>query len=272
MSDVRRGSLSVVGLGPGALEHLTARAREVIAEASVIIGYKTYLRLVADLLKGKRVLESPMRQELARCAEATRLALVGERVVLVSSGDAGIYGMAGPLLEMLFHAGWQPDAGIRFEVVPGVTALSACAALVGAPLTHDFCAISLSDLLTPWPQIEKRLEAAASADFVTALYNPRSGRRTWQIERAQEIFLRHRSPATPVGLVTAACREHQAISLTTLAHMDVTTINMQTTVLIGNHRTFTKHGLMVTPRGYADKYNLQDHLQAESDPDASPPS
>ncbi|MBF0134824.1 MAG: precorrin-3B C(17)-methyltransferase [Magnetococcus sp. DMHC-1] len=261
MPETRRGSLSVIGLGPGALEHLTGRAREAIIAADVVIGYKTYLRLVADLLVGKRVIESPMRQELDRCAEACRLAMAGERVAMVSSGDAGIYGMAGPLLEMLFHAGWQPDTGVRFEVVPGVTALSACAALVGAPLTHDFCAISLSDLLTPWPRIEKRLEAAASADFVTVLYNPRSGRRTWQIERTRDIFLRHRLPTTPVALVTAACRDRQEISLTTLEKMDFQAINMQTTVLIGNEQTFTRHGIMVTPRGYADKYDLQEHLE-----------
>ncbi|MBF0425834.1 MAG: precorrin-3B C(17)-methyltransferase [Magnetococcales bacterium] len=270
MSDGKRGSLSVVGLGPGAVAQMTARAREVIAAAEIVIGYKTYLRLVADLLTGKEVIASPMRAELERCAEACRLAMAGRRVVLVSSGDAGIYGMAGPLLEMLLHAGWQPDGGVRFDVVPGVTALSACAALVGAPLTHDFCAISLSDLLTPWPRIEKRLEAAAAADFVTALYNPRSGRRTWQIERARSVFLRHRAPATPVALVTAAYRETQAVILTTLATMDVASLNMQSTVLIGNQRTFVRAGLMITPRGYTDKYDLDDHLVAgdHADPDA----
>ena len=162
--------------------------------------------------------------------------------------------MAGPTYEVLLQAGWRPGSGIEVEVVPGATALSACAALGGAPLTHDFCSISLSDLLTPWPVIVRRLNAAAHADFVVALYNPKSGRRTGQIIEAQRILLRHRAPETPVAVVKSAYRKKQAIQLTTLAQMAESEIGMLTTVLIGNSSTFVQDGLMITPRGYANKY------------------
>ena len=254
------GKLTLVSIGPGGPEQMTGRALAAIREAEVVLGYKTYLKLVDGLLDGKEVLGSGMRQELERCARACRLAMDGRRVALVSSGDVGIYGMAGPAFEVLLQAGWRPGSGMTVEVVPGVTALSACAALVGAPLTHDFCAISLSDLLTPWPVIEKRLEAAARADFVTALYNPKSGKRTTQIAEARRIFLTCRAPATPVAVVTAAGREDERIILTDLDHMTDPDIGMQTTVLIGNSQSFARDGLMVTPRGYADKYNLESYV------------
>ncbi len=158
------------------------------------------------------------------------------------------------LTRVLLQSGWRPGSGIEVEVVPGATALSACAALVGAPLTHDFCSISLSDLLTPWPVIARRLDAAAHADFVLALYNPKSGRRTGQIVEAQRILLRHRSPETPVAVVKSAYRKKQAIQMSTLAQMAECEIGMLTTVLIGNSSTFVQDGLMITPRGYANKY------------------
>jgi precorrin-3B C17-methyltransferase len=160
---------------------------------------------------------------------------------------------------VLFQAGWTPESDVEVEVIPGASAINACAALVGAPLTHDFCSISLSDLLTPWPVIARRLDAAASADFVCALYNPKSGRRTQQIVEAQRLFLRHRSPDTPVAVVKSGYRRRERIEFTTLAHMSECDIGMLTTVLIGNSNTFIKHGRMVTPRGYANKYDMQEN-------------
>ncbi len=247
----------LVGLGPGSQDYLTARARAAIAEADTVIGYATYIRLVKTLLDGKEVVKKAMTEELDRAIEAFDRAKVGKKVALVSSGDAGVYGMAGPTFEVLFQAGWTPDSGIEVEIIPGASALNTCAALVGAPLTHDFCAISLSDLLTPWPTIARRLDAVAYADFVVALYNPKSGRRTRQIEEAQRIFLHHRDPQTPVAIVKSAYRPKQHIEFTTLENMGEADIGMLTTVLIGNSHTFVKHGLMVTPRGYANKYAVE---------------
>ena len=252
----RSGSIALVGIGPGHAAHMTARAREAIAQADVVIGYVTYIKLVADLLEGKEVIRKAMTEEIDRAISALEKARQGKKVALISSGDAGVYGMAGPTYEVLFQAGWTPDDDVTVEIIPGASALNSCAALVGAPLTHDFCAISLSDLLTPWPAIARRLEAAAAADFVTALYNPKSGRRTRQIVQAQRIFLRHRSPGTPVAIVKSAWRRRQHIAHTTLAHMAEADIGMLSTVLIGNSHTFTRHGLMVTPRGYANKYGV----------------
>lgn len=249
------GKIMLVGLGPGSHDHLTARARAAIAEADTVIGYTTYIRLVGDLLDGKDVVRKSMTEEIDRAVEALERARQGKKVALISSGDAGVYGMAGPTFEVLFQAGWTPDAGIEVEVVPGASALNTCAALVGAPLTHDFCAISLSDLLTPWPVIARRLDAAAAADFVVALYNPKSGRRTGQIVEAQRLFLRHRDPATPVTVVKSAYRPKQRIEFTTLDKMAEAEIGMLSTVLIGNSNTYVRAGLMVTPRGYAGKYD-----------------
>lgn len=252
----KAGKITLVGLGPGSHAHLTARAREAIAEADTVIGYATYIRLVADLLEGKEVIRKAMTEELDRAIEAFERARAGKKVALVSSGDAGVYGMAGPTFEVLFQAGWTPNSDIEVEIVPGASALNTCAALVGAPLTHDFCAISLSDLLTPWPTIARRLDAVAYADFVVALYNPKSGRRTRQIAEAQRLFLRHRRPETPVAIVKSAYRAKQRIEFTTLEKMTECEIGMLTTVLIGNSNTFVRHGLMVTPRGYANKYEV----------------
>lgn len=250
------GKIMLVGLGPGSNDHMTARARAAIAEADTIIGYVTYIRLVADLVVGKEVIKKSMTEELDRAIEAYERAKQGKKVALVSSGDAGVYGMAGPTFEVLFQAGWTPDSNIEVEIIPGASALNTCAALVGAPLTHDFCAISLSDLLTPWPVIAKRLNAAAEADFVVALYNPKSGRRTRQIQEAQRLFLAHRRPDTPVVIVKSAYRPKQRIEFTTLDKMAGCAIGMLSTVLIGNSNTFVRDGLMVTPRGYANKYSV----------------
>jgi precorrin-3B C17-methyltransferase / cobalt-factor III methyltransferase len=252
---MNKGKILLVGFGPGAPEHMTYRARAAIAEADVVIGYSTYIKLVQELLEGKEVIRKGMTEEIDRCIEAYDQAMLGKTVALISSGDIGVYGMAGPTYEVLLQAGWTPDSGITVEVIPGATALNACAALVGAPLTHDFCSISLSDLLTPWPTIARRLEAAVRGDFVVALYNPKSGRRTGQIVEAQRILLRHRSPETPVAIIKSGYRQRQAIQMTTLARMADCEIGMLCTVLIGNSSTFAREGLMITPRGYANKYD-----------------
>lgn len=251
------GKITLVGIGPGAVEHMTQRAREAIAEADVVVGYVTYIKLVADLLEGKEVVRKGMTEELDRAVSALEAARAGKKVALISSGDAGVYGMAGPTYEVLFQAGWTPADEVQVEVVPGASAINACAARVGAPLTHDFCSISLSDLLTPWPVIARRLDAAAQADFVVALYNPKSGRRTRQIVEAQRLFLRHRRPDTPVAVVKSAYRRRERIEFTTLDTMADSEIGMLSTVLIGNSHTFVRDGLMVTPRGYANKYDIE---------------
>lgn len=253
---MKKGKILLVGFGPGAEAHMTQRAREAIAEADVVIGYSTYIKLVQDLLEGKEVVRKGMTEELDRSIEAYEHAKQGKVVALVSSGDIGVYGMAGPTFEVLFESGWTPGGDVDVEVVPGSTALSACASLVGAPLTHDFCSISLSDLLTPWPVIARRVDAAGRGDFVVALYNPKSGRRTQQIVEAQRILLRYRRPDTPVAIVKSAYREKQNIQMTTLEAMADHDIGMLTTVLIGNSSTFLRDGLMITPRGYANKYQV----------------
>jgi precorrin-3B C17-methyltransferase len=252
------GKIYLVGLGPGDVGEMTGRARAAISASDVVVGYRTYVRLIADLVKDKDVIAREMAEELDRCGEAVALAQAGRIVSLISSGDVGVFGMAGPLFELLFEQGWTPESGIEVEVVPGVTAASSCASLVGAPLTHDFCAISLSDMLTPWPVIAKRLEAAARADFVTALYNPKSSRRPDQSREARDLFLRHRDPETPVAVVRAAYRQREDRRLTTLADMADGEVGMLTSLIIGNSNTFVRAGLMVTPRGYGLKYRLAD--------------
>ncbi len=258
MSDItenKTGKILLVGFGPGGQDQMTYRARAAIAEADVVIGYTTYIRLVEDLLDGKTVIKKGMTEEIDRCVEAYEMAKQGYIVALISSGDVGVYGMAGPTYEVLFQHGWTPDSDIAVEVVTGATALNACASLVGAPLTHDFCSISLSDLLTPWPTIRKRIDAAGAADFVIALYNPKSGRRTQQIVEAQRILLRHRAADTPVAIVKSAYRRRQNIQMTTLDQMADCDIGMLTTVIIGNSASYLREGLLITPRGYANKYD-----------------
>ncbi len=249
-----KGKILLVGFGPGAEEHMTLRALEAIKEADVVIGYTTYIKLVKHLLEGKEVVRKGMTEEVDRCIEAYDQAKLGKTVALISSGDIGVYGMAGPTYEVLFNAGWTPESEISVEIVPGSTALSACASLVGAPLTHDFCSISLSDLLTPWPTIANRIDAAGRSDFVIALYNPKSGRRTQQIVEAQRILLQYRKADTPVAIVKSAYRRRQEIQIVRLDEMKDCKIGMLTTVLIGNSSSYLKEGLMITPRGYANKY------------------
>jgi len=231
---------------------MTVAASEVLTNVEVIIGYKTYLDLIPEFLDGKEVISSEMMKEVDRCRIALESACSGKEVALVSGGDPGIYAMAGLVFEMAKEAEYP----CAIEIIPGLAAINSCAARLGAPLMHDFAAISLSDLLTPWELIEKRLEAAAAADFVTAIYNPRSKRRTEQIIRARCIFLCHRAPKTPVGIVTAATRENEKIVITTLEDMLDQEIGMQSTIIIGNSQTFTWNDLMITPRGYGKKYTL----------------
>jgi len=249
------GKILLVGFGPGGKDQMTYRARAAIEEADVVIGYTTYIKLVQDLLAGKEIIRKGMTEEIDRCVEAYEAAKQGKVVALISSGDVGVYGMAGPTYEVLFQHGWTPQSDIKVEVVTGATALNACASLVGAPLTHDFCSISLSDLLTPWTTIRKRIDAVGAADFVIALYNPKSGRRTQQIVEAQRILLHHRDPKTPVAIVKSAYRRRQDIQMTTLDEMADKDIGMLTTVIIGNSSSYVKEGLLITPRGYANKYD-----------------
>ncbi|HIJ87363.1 MAG TPA: cobyric acid synthase [Desulfuromonadales bacterium] len=249
--------LYIVGTGPGAISHLTEAARLAIADSDVIIGYDSYVDLVRPLLEGKQVLSTGMMQEVQRCREAIRLACSGESVALVSGGDSGIYGMAGLVLELVeADSREKPDEPhIDIRIIPGISAVQAAAALLGAPLMHDFSVISLSDLLTPWDLIKVRLEAAARADFVVAIYNPRSKSRRTQIEEAQRIFLASRPADTPAGIVRNACRENQTVVITTLGQLLDHEIDMTSIVLIGNASSFVDaEGRIVTPRGYAGKY------------------
>ncbi len=256
------GKLMVIGFGPGSHDHLTFRGKQAIAEADWVVGYTTYINLVADLIEDKGTVKTGMREEVSRAIKAVELARQGHKVAVVSSGDAGIYGMAGLIFEVLQEQGWKPGPDeIGVEVIPGVPALNAVASLVGAPLVHDFASISLSDLLTPWEVIAKRLEAAGEADFVVILYNPKSGRRVQQIIEAQRILLKYRQPTTPVCIVKSAYREAQHIVLTDLEHMNDFEIGMLTTIIIGNTTTFIYEGLMITPRGYRSKYKLSDDEQ-----------
>ena len=246
----RSGKLYLVGIGPGQLDQITPAAKTAITEADVIVGYSLYIDLIKPLQRPEQIIESlPITQEKQRAQRAIELAQWGLTVAVVSSGDCGIYGMAGLVLEELQVTGWDGKTP-QVQIFPGISALQAAASRVGAPLMHDFCAISLSDLLTPWEVIEKRLEAAASGDFITAIYNPRSPKRTQQIIIAQEIFSKHRPSNTPVAIVRQAYREEEEAILTTLDKMLESPIDMFTTVIIGNNSTRNYADWMITPRGY----------------------
>ena len=245
-----RGKLFLVGIGPGDPEHLTLRAREAINQSEVVVGYKSYIKLIEPYLGQKEVIATGMGAEVERVKTAISLAKKGKTVSLVSSGDTGIYGMAGLVGEVLGHR------DIDIEVIPGVPLLVASAALLGAPINSDFVSISLSDYLVPWPEITQRLELAAQGNFVIVLYNPRSQRRKVQLIKAREIILKYRPPSTPVGIATNAYRQEQEVLITDLEHMLDYEIGMNTTIIVGNSATFTIDGWMVTPRGYHKKYDL----------------
>lgn len=254
------GYLAIVGVGPGCRDLMAPRAHQVIQDADLVIGYRVYLEQIQDLLDGKEVHVSELTHEVERATLAVQAARVGRRVCIVSSGDAGIYGMAGLVLDICSQQstnsspshGADPDV----EVVPGISALNAAAALLGAPLMHDFAVISLSDLLTPWPTIAQRLLAAAQADFVVVLYNPSSRKRQWQLGEAQRLLLQHRVGITPVGLVRNAYRDGQSVYTTQLENLLEHTIDMFTTVIIGNSCTRIQQGRMITPRGYEQRRTL----------------
>lgn len=243
------GKIIVVGIGPGSFDDMTPRAKRAIEEAEVIAGYKTYIKLIEPLLDDKEVIGTGMTQEVDRCKAAVEAAASGKNTVVVSSGDSGVYGMAGLVLELVLQlpTDERPEWG---GVVAGVSAVNASASLLGAPLMHDFAVISLSDWMTPWELIKKRAALAAEGDFVIALYNPKSKHRPDYIYEIQKIILQYRAGEAPVGIVSSASRDKESIVLSDLAHFTDEEIGMFSMVIIGNSSTYVKDGYMITPRGY----------------------
>lgn len=237
--------LYVIGTGPGELSQVTPKALDAIRDANVIAGYPLYIELLGDLVAGKEIIQTPMKQEVQRCEAAIASAREGNTVAMISSGDAGIYGMAGLIYELA-----EPYPEIEIVVIPGVTAASSAAAVLGAPLIHDFAVISLSDLLTPWEKIEARLAGASAADFVIVLYNPSSMKRSDYLQRACDIMLRHKSPDTKCGFVRNIGRADESAETMTLGELRDAKVDMFTTVVIGNEQTRIIGGKLVTPRGY----------------------
>lgn len=242
-----RGKIIIAGLGPGGKEDITPAVYEAVAMSDVIVGYKYYFTFVEDIIKPDAVcIDTGMKKERERAEEAFRYAEEGKVVCVISSGDAGIYGMS----PLIFEMKDEKKSDIEVVALPGISAFQKAASLLGAPMGHDFCVISMSDLMTPWDKIEKRIIAAAQADFVTAIYNPRSVGRYWQLNRLKELFLLDRDPNTPVGYVRQAGREDQEVTLTTLKEFEPEATDMFTVVIIGNSQTYNSEGRMVTPRGY----------------------
>lgn len=237
----------VTGLGPGAADQMTIRARKVLEKCPVIIGYTVYIDLIREEFPDKTFLSTPMRKETDRCRMAFAEAQKGQDVAMVCSGDAGVYGMAGLICEVGKD---YPDVGI--EIVPGITAASGGAAVLGAPLMHDFAVISLSDLLTPWEKIERRVRAAAEADFVICIYNPASKKRADYLKKACEMILEFRRPEAVCGIVRNIGRDGESYEIMSLEKLRDTQVDMFTTVFIGNSNTMELNGRMVTPRGYKD--------------------
>ena len=240
--------ISVVGIGPGGLDEMTPKARKAIEEAQVVAGYNTYINFIEKILGGKKIIGRAMMQEVERSQLAIEEALTGRNVAVVSGGDAGVYGMAGLVLEMILDLPEKDRP--QLEIIAGVSAVNAAAAILGAPLMNDFAIISLSDLMTPWEVIQKRVLAAAQGDFVIALYNPKSKRRVTQLAEVQKILLRFREKNTPVGIVTNAGRDGESKIISTLENFTREEVNMFSLVIIGNSQTFVKAGYMLTPRGY----------------------
>lgn len=239
------GSITVVGVGPGADGHITPLAREALSRAEAVVGYRSYFRFVEDLIpRGCERFEKGISEEDERAQIAVGLAREGKNVAVISSGDSGIYGMAS-----VVHLAAADSGGAEVSVVPGVSAFIAAAAKLGAPLGHDFCSVSLSDLLTPWRTIEKRISAAAAGDFVTVVHNPRSAKRYWQLSRLKEIFLSSKSPETPVGIVRDVSRKRERTRITTLEKLNTEEVDMFSLLIIGNSETIAEGGKMVTPRG-----------------------
>ena len=237
--------LYIVGIGPGNYEQMTIRAAEILKTCDVIVGYTVYIDLIREHFGEKEFLTTPMRQEVKRCEMAFETAMEGKTVAMICRGDAGVYGMSGLLYEIGARC---PE--VALEVLPGVTAATAGAAVLGAPLMHDFCLISLSDLLTPWEKIERRLRAAAEADFVICLYNPSSKKRKDYLRRACEILLEYQSPDIVCGTVVNIGRTGEQKKVLSLEALKEEQVDMFTTVFIGNSQTMSLEEMMVTPRGY----------------------
>ena len=241
------GKIIVAGIGPGSKEDITPAVLEAVREADVIVGYKYYFQFIESYVKpGCECIDTGMKKERERAEQAFLLAEKDKAVIVISSGDAGIYGMAPLIYEMR----QERQSDIEVETLPGISAFQKAASLLGAPIGHDFCIISLSDLMTPWEVIERRIKSAATGDFVTAIYNPKSHGRYWQLYRLVELFLQERSAETPVGYVRQAGREEQEIKLTTLGAFDPEDVDMFTVILIGNSQSYVADGKFITPRGY----------------------
>ena len=263
--------MTIVSLGPGDPQYLAPKARKALMQAEVIVGYKTYIDLIEpELLMEKETISTGMMKEIIRSQMAIDRACQGKDTAVVSSGDAGIYGMAGLVLELLAEQGLMGD--VEVEVIPGIPALSAAAALLGAPLMHDFAVISLSDLMTPWELIQQRVEVSAKADFVLVIYNPRSKKRDWQPGEVRELIRKYRDDHTPVGIVRNAMRQGQSIQITTLSHLDIEGIDMLSILVVGNSRTRLIGGKMVTPRGYLEKHGIENLQEGGSSENVEPSS
>ena len=241
------GKIIVAGIGPGSKQDITPAVLEAVRQADVIVGYKYYFQFIQPYVSdGCECIDTGMKKERQRAEQAFEMAEQGKTVVVISSGDAGIYGMTPLIYEMRRERG----SDIEIESLPGISAFQKAASLLGAPIGHDMCVISLSDLMTPWEVIERRIIAAAVGDFVTAIYNPKSHGRYWQLYRLQELFLQNRSAETPVGYVRQAGREDECIKVTTLGEFDPEDVDMFTVILIGNSQSYIADGKIITPRGY----------------------
>ncbi|QSX08819.1 precorrin-3B C(17)-methyltransferase [Alkalibacter rhizosphaerae] len=240
--------INVIGIGPGFEENMTGQAIQAIKDSQVVVGYKTYMELIRPLTVGKEIVENGMTREVERCKKAIELAMKNKVVSVVSSGDPGVYGMAGLILEILAK---EHDLS-KFDVaiIPGVTSANAGAAILGSPLMHDYVTISLSDLMTDWSLIEKRIHCAGQGDFGVVFYNPKSKSRPDYLNKAQEILLQYKSADTIVGIVKNAFRDGQIHQISTLGVLDQLDVDMFTTVFIGNSATYVENGHMITPRGY----------------------
>lgn len=237
--------LYIVGIGPGGREHMTFKAVEVLRESQVIVGYSPYIDYLGDIVEGKELFSTGMKGEIERCKKAIEFVKAGKTTSIVSTGDAGLYGMAGPIHELA--------KDIELEVVPGVTAAFSAGAELGAPIMHDYASISLSDLMTPWEVILDRLDKAASADFVMAIYNPRSKGRKDHLEEAVDLILKYRDPKTPVGIVRDSGRPGTKIQLCQLDGIDYEEVDMLSVLIIGNSNTYIDGDKIITPRGYEIK-------------------
>lgn len=236
------GKLYVIGIGPGGLEHMTLKAKQAIEESNIVVGYNKYIDMIKPLVEDKELFSTGMRGEEARCRKALELSKENNTVALISTGDSGIYGMAGLILQM------QEDENV--EIIPGVTASSAAGSVIGAPLMHDNCNISLSDLMTPYDLIKKRVRNAADADMIISLYNPRSKGRPHYLREVIEIIKEYRELNTPVAVVRHALRDGQEFRMFTLENFDEEVVDMFSIVIVGNSQSFIKGGKFITPRGY----------------------